>query len=144
MSHFRLFQQASALLLITIALAACDKSSTPSAPSAAAAKTPSETIKAFYAALNEKRYPDAQAMLSKEALAALSASAGETKGGLKDVADNATKGGTISAVEVIKEEIKGDSASVVITIRFKDGTAEENAKNGLQQVGGTWFITGGE
>lgn len=144
MPHSRLFQHASALLLIAFALTACDKLPTASAPAAAAAKSPSETVKAFYAALNEKRYPDAQAMLSKEALAALSASAGETKGGLKEVADNATKGGTISAVDVLKEEIKGDAATVIITIRFKDGTAEENAKNGLRQVGGTWFITGGE
>ena len=144
MSHPHLIQRASALLLVVFALTACDKAPAPSSGQAPVAKTPGETVKAFYAALNEGRYPEAKAMLAKEALDALNASAGQEKGGLKDIADNATKGGTISTVDIVSEQVQGDAATVVVNIRFKDGTAEENAKNGLKQVGGSWFITGGE
>ena len=135
--------RAAMLLMFAVALTACEKASVPPGTSLVA-KTPGETAKAFYVALNERKYPEAQAMLTKEALDGLNASAGETKGGLKDIADSATKSGTISDVEIVSEQVQGEEAKVVVNLRFKDGTTEENVQHGLRQVGGTWFITGGE
>lgn len=140
-----LIHSAVALLTFALAFTACDKLSSPGGTSPApVAKTPGETVQAFYKALNEGKYSEAQTMLTKEAFAALKASSEKTEGGLKELANAATKNGTISAVEVAGEEIQGDKATVVVHLRFKDGTAEENTKNGLHKVDGAWLLTGGE
>jgi len=138
-----LIQRAAMLLMVAFALTGCEKASVPSGESPVA-KTPGETIKAFYVALNDGKYPEAKAMLTKEALDGLNASAGQAKGGLKDIADSATKNGTISEVAIGGEQVRGEEASVIVNLRFKDGTTEENVQHGLRQVAGTWFITGGE
>ncbi len=140
-----LIHSAVALLTFAFAFTACDKLPSPGGTSPVpVAKTPGETVQAFYLALNEGKYSEAKAMLSEEALEALKASSEKTEGGLKELANAATKNGTISAVELAGEDIQGEKATVIVHLRFKDGTAEENTKNGLRKVNGAWLLTGGE
>jgi len=105
-------------------------------------QTPGDVVKAFYLAANEGKYSEAEQMLSEDAGRAIRGDLGQLAGGFKKICDQDTKNGTILRVEISKEEIRGEGASVVANIFFKDGSTKDNDKSSLIKEKGSWKLTG--
>jgi hypothetical protein len=124
------------LILVSAVLIACGGSPFQ--------KSPGEVVKAFYLAANEGRYSEAEQMLSEDAQKAIKGDLGQLAGGFKGICDKNTKEGTITKVEVTKEDIRGEGATVVVKISFKDGSTKDEDKNSLIKEKGSWKLTIGE
>ena len=103
--------------------------------------SPTAVVQDFYMAANGGKYSEAEAMLAKETKDAISGLWGQLAGGLKGICDKNTKNGTITSIDPISEEIRGEGRTVVITIHFKDGSAKEKDKTGLIRRDGKWQNT---
>jgi hypothetical protein len=103
-------------------------------------KSPSETVKAAYMACNEGKYSEAESYFSTDVVNMLHGPMGAAAGGIKSVCDENTRKGSITKVEILSEEIKGEGATVVATIHFKDGSRKENDKSELLRESGRWKI----
>src|SRR5450759_772627 len=79
----------------------------------------------FYLASNEGRYSEAEQMLSEDAKRAIKGDLGQLAGGFKSICDKNTRDGTITRVDIQKEEVRGEGATVVVKISFKDGTSKD-------------------
>lgn len=104
-------------------------------------KSPSDVVKDLYSAANEGKYSDAEKLFSQETLNAIKGLLGQMGGGLKGICDENTKNGSITRVEILKEEIRGEGATVIARIYFKDNTTKENDKTSLIKEKGIWKIT---
>jgi len=99
-------------------------------------RSPGEVVKAFYAAANEGRYSDAEEMLAEDAKRAIKGELGQLAGGFKAICDKNTKDGTVDRLEIQKEETRGEGASVVVKIYYKDGSTKDDDKNSLIKENG--------
>lgn len=97
-------------------------------------KTPSQVVVATYMAANNGKYSEAEEYLSVNVanLAALS-------GGMKSNCDRATRNGTIQKVEVLKEDIRGEVATVFFKVLFKEGKIKKDSET-LVKENGLWKI----
>ena len=107
-------------------------------------KSPGEVVKAFYFAANAGKYSEAEQMLSEDARRAMKGDLGQLAGGFKGICDKNTKDGTIAKVEVEKEDVRGEGATVVVKVVFKDGSTKDEDKNSLIKEKGSWKLTIGE
>jgi hypothetical protein len=110
----------------------------------ALSKSPGETVKAFYLAANAGKYSEAEAMLTQEARDFADGPLGQLAGGFKGVCDSNTKKGTISQVDVVSETIRGEGATVLVTIHFQDGTSKDRARDELILKDRRWQLTIGK
>jgi hypothetical protein len=107
-------------------------------------KSPGEVVKAFLTAANDGKYSDAKALLSDDATKAIDGELGQLAGGFKKICDSDTKDGTITQVDIVKEEIRGEGATVIATIHYKDGSKKSEDKNQLILEKGSWKLTIGD
>ena len=107
-------------------------------------KSPGEVVKASYMAANEGRYSDMKDLFSADGKKLLDSDMAQLAGGLKGICDKETKNGTISKVEIVSENIRGEGASVIVNIFYKDGSKKTNDSNGLILENGSWKLTGGD
>ena len=102
--------------------------------------SPTAVVQAFYAYANAGRYADAQELLSEEARNAIAGPLGQLSGGWKGICDRNTKNGTIQLVEILSEDVRGEGATVIANISFRDGSSKSQDKTSLVKVGGKWKI----
>lgn len=121
------------LASLTLVTGACGKSGLFS-------KSPSDTVVAAYMAANEGKYSEAETYLSSEALNALKGELGALAGGRKRIWDRKTRNGTIQRIEVLREEVRGEGATVYFLIHFEDGSTEEDEESLIKEKG-VWKIT---
>ena|ERR1039457_6684721 len=126
------------VMLITALLAGCGHLASPFQ------KSPGEIVKSFYQAANEGKYSDAEQLLGEDADKAVKGDLGQLAGGFKHVCDLSTKDGTIVRVDIVKEDIRGEGATVVAKITYKDGSTKNDDKTELIKEKGSWKITLGE
>jgi hypothetical protein len=131
------FRLPRSLLLATLAATVfcCSKIPTPFA------KSPGDVVKAFYDSANEGLYSEAEALLSESAKNAVHGELGSAGGGIKAVCDHNTRNGTIAAVEILKEDIRGEGATVLAKITYKDGSTNDHDRTQLIKEKGSWKIT---
>ena len=119
-------------------------------------KSPSAAVKEFYAAANEGRYSDAEKYLSTEAMAAIKDSSRQLSGAIEDqgvkvdfdmtplavksLCNTITKEGKIKNVEILKEDIRGERATVTARILFADGTSNASDITQLIKEKGQWKV----
>jgi hypothetical protein len=121
---------AMAVLLLAVVVAAVMRPSSPTA-----------VVKSFYMAANDGKYSEAVGMLSKNAKDNFKGSLGQiTFGGFKGTMDIITKHGSITSIEPVSEAIRGEGATVVVTIHFKDGSKREKDKTSVIWEDGRWRI----
>ena len=101
-------------------------------------KSPSATVEAAYMAANDGKYSEAEKYLSSEFINAQKTGVVVLKG----VWDLATRNGTIQKIEILKEEVGGEEATVYIKLYFKDGSTKEDCEP-LIKENGVWKITAG-
>ena len=124
-----------ALLAICASLVAC-KGTSPFQ------KSPGDVVKAFYAAANEGRYSDVRAYFSEGGKKLLDSDMALLAGGTKGLCDKATKDGTIARVDIIKIDMRGEGATVIDNIIYKDGSTKNDDSNQLGLENGSWKLTG--
>jgi hypothetical protein len=103
-------------------------------------KSPSGVVEAAYMAGNRGEYSEAEKYLSSEALNAIKGGLGTLGGGTKGIWDRETRNGTIEKIEITKEEIRGEGATVYFKVYFKDGSSKDT-KEPLVKETGQWKIT---
>ena len=103
--------------------------------------SPGDVAKAFYAAANEGRYSEAEQMLSEDAKNFIKGTLGQMVGGIKGICDQNTRDGTIARVDIQKEEVRGEGATVIAKISFRDGSSKDDDKTSLIREKGSWRIT---
>jgi len=106
--------------------------------------SPAQVVKAFYMEYNEGKYSEVDRLLSADVSRAVHGPLAQARGGFKGLCDFNTRNGTITRIDVISEEIRGEGATVIVRIRFRDGSVKENDRNLLIRENGGWKLTGGD
>jgi hypothetical protein len=105
-------------------------------------KLPSEVevVVTAYMAANDGKYSEVEKYMSSDAINAIKSDLGALAGGMKGVWDKTTRNGTIQMIEILKEEVRGEGATVYFRIHFKDGKTEDGNEP-LIKEDGQWKIT---
>lgn len=107
------------------------------------ASSPSTVVKDSYMACNAGNYSKAESYLSSDLKNVVSGGMGMMAGGIKGICDNASHNGTISEVDIRSESIRGEGATVVADIHFKDGSSKAADITQLIKENGDWKISPG-
>jgi len=91
-------------------------------------------------AANEGKYSEVEKYLPSEFINAMKEGRGTLAGGPKRACDELTRNGTIQTIEILKEKVRGEGATVYYRIHFKDGNTETFSQ-GFIKEGGQWKIT---
>jgi hypothetical protein len=102
-------------------------------------KSPSKVVQAALTAANEGKYSEADQYLSSATMKAMSSPDLAAVGGTKKVWDQITVGGTIVRVETLKEEKRGEGATVTFRVHFKNGATVDPEWN-LRMEDGRWKL----
>jgi len=129
---------ASAFLITCVMLISCKGTSTPFQ------KSPGDIVKAYYAAANEGRYSDVRALFSEGGKKLLDSDLAQLAGGIKGICDKDTKNGTVTKVEIVSQSIRGEGATVIANVFYKDGSTKSNDTSPLILENGSWKLTGGD
>jgi hypothetical protein len=95
-------------------------------------------IKAFYFACNDGRFQDAEPLLSAKVRKQL-----KSAGGIKRVCDANSRNRTLTAVELISEDVKASTATVTLKLLLKGGGVVDNDVTILVREGTSWRIDAG-
>lgn len=133
MRYIRYVVPALILTSVGLAVTACGKSGLFS-------KSPSDTVVAAYMAANEGKYSEAEAYISSEVLNAMKGGRRVLAGGMKALCDEATRNGTIERIEILREEVRGEGATVYYRLHFEDGSKKESDQD-LIKENGVWKMT---
>jgi len=99
-------------------------------------KSPSEVVKALYEAANAGKYSAVEHYFCADARRYIKVAYPR---GLKPLCDAQTKYGTLTQVDIVQVEIKGDEAYVTARLRFKDRTTL-GEKTKLIKEKGEWKV----
>ena len=103
-------------------------------------KSPGDVVMAYYCAANEGEFSAWKETLSEATRSTLKRHLGQLGGGIKGACDRKSRNGSIIRVDITKEEIRGESATVTANIAFKDGSTKNNDKTNLIKEKGSWKI----
>jgi Domain of unknown function (DUF4878) len=101
---------------------------------------PAKAVKEFYFNCNAGEYTKADAVLSSDAKAYLQGDLGINSGGLRSVCEHTTRNFTVTAVDLKSQKIEDDTADVIVTVHYNDGSSS-NESNSLVKENGAWLIT---
>jgi hypothetical protein len=104
-------------------------------------KSPGDVVKAFYTAANEGEFSELEKTISEATIITLKSHHGQLGGGIKGACDRKSRNGSIIRVDITKEEIRGEGATVTANIAFKDGSTKNNDKTHLIKEKGSWKIS---
>jgi hypothetical protein len=129
---------AGAILITCAMLISCKGTYTPFQ------KSPGDIVKAYYTAANGGRYSDVKALFSEDGKKLLDSDLAQLAGGIKGISDKDTKNGTVTKVEIVSQSIRGEGATVIANVFYKDGSTKSNDKSSLILENGSWKLTGGD
>lgn len=105
-----------------------------------AGQSPSDVVKAAFTAANEGRYSDTEQYLATDYLADSRTDLGRSFGGLSNPWNYMTRNRSIAKIEILKEEIDKEKATVFYRLGFKDESVQEKAQD-LVNESGAWKLT---
>jgi len=91
-------------------------------------------------ACNAGDYSKAEGFLSADTKKLIHGDLGAMAGGIKHVCDEASKGGMIDSIDVKSEKIRGEGATVIADIHFKDKSVKADDKSELVRENGAWKL----
>jgi hypothetical protein len=100
------------------------------------AASPSSVVREMYTKCNTGQYSEVEPLLSTD-FQSLVHRAGV---GVRGICDDETRQSTVTGIDVVSEEIKGEGAKVVVNIHFKDVTNERHKSIPLIKEKGSWKI----
>lgn len=95
---------------------------------------PEGTVKKWFNAMNEGKHSEAVKYLAP-ALAEFA----KMDGG-KAMSDDMTNSGTMSKLEIVSSEVRGEGATVNARVHYKDGGVEDQTVT-LVKIDGDWKVT---
>jgi hypothetical protein len=96
-------------------------------------------MRTFLAACNERRFTDAEDLLSQRFHATIGQS-----GDLRRICDVNTKNHTLTAVQVISQTVANERATVIARLTFRGAATVDRDSTILILEGGRWRVTSGE
>lgn len=120
------------LITLAIAVAGCSKVGIGQ-------KSPGEVVQAAIMAANEGKISEYKQCLSEDAIAVLSQHG--DLGMVMQKAQEDPRFGTIARVEILKEEIRGETAKVSFRVQYKNGQTEEDSMSLIKEKG-EWKLSG--
>jgi hypothetical protein len=105
-----------------------------------APKSPSEVVKAFFAAGNAGKYSECDELLSLPARNVFKEGSVAASGGLKGAVDRKTRNGTVERVDILSEDTRGEGSEVLCKVYFKGGESHEDEEELIKEKDG-WKIT---
>lgn len=99
-----------------------------------AGSTPAGTVKAFYEAANKGDYAAAEKLFTREAVLVIQKGAGS----FKAFCDTRTMKRTMTGIQIVREEVRGEEADVRVEASFEQGLVK--AVEPLVREGGAWRI----
>jgi hypothetical protein len=118
------FSAAAVVIAASIVLVACGGGNSPTA-----------AVKGWFDAMNAGKLQDANAYLSDGMREMMT----KMDGG-KSLSDDLTNQGTMTKLEIVSEEVRGEGATVKARVHFKDGSVEDQNIS-LVQENKKWKIT---
>ena len=103
-------------------------------------ETPSSVVKDFFGLANEGKYTESEKLLSTEFSGVVKGVIGQMGGGVKGLCDKATRNGTLNKIEIESEQVRGEGATVIAKLYFKDDSTKDD-KTSLRKENGKWKIT---
>ena len=88
--------------------------------------SPSEILRVTFQAANAGHYAEAEKHLTAKALAQMHGMLAKLAGGPIKLWDGWTKGRTLEKIEILKEEVHGNKATVRYRFHYKDGTSKDD------------------
>src|SRR5580765_540007 len=98
MKSYRLCSATASLAVIAILFSGC---------SHVGKKSPPDVVRAFFAAANSGKYAEAEGYLTSSMKPIIGLA-----GGIKKVVDDDTRNGTLTSVEILKVDTRGEGAKV--------------------------------
>jgi hypothetical protein len=123
-----------ALFVIFVLVAGTIPACGPSQDGQIEAGGPGGAVQSFYRHLNDGAYPEAKALYTVEAREAL-----DDPEVFGSWAEQATRKGTISKIEIVDSTVEETSATVEFEIVFDDGSKEPHTVE-LVDEGGQWRL----
>jgi len=99
--------------------------------------TPGYVTESFFELANEGEYTELETLLSTESKEMLKLH--PQSGGLKGFCEQITRNGTLDKVDITKEEVRGEGATIYATLRFTDGSTQKD-RTSLRKEDGDWRI----
>jgi hypothetical protein len=106
-----------------------------------AADSPAAVVRAVYMNCNAGQYSKVERLLSADLQKLLHSQVGVINGGVKGLCDENTHHGTMTALEIVSEDVKGEGAKVLVNIHFKNGKTTQREGNWLILENGSWKVT---
>jgi hypothetical protein len=97
--------------------------------------SPSAALKKLYMVCKAGEYSKVDELLSSDLRKA------ELGVGTKYFCDDVTRNGTITSIDVKSENIRGEGATVVFDIHFKNGALQSNGDGQLVKENGAWKVS---
>lgn len=105
-------------------------------------KQPREVVNTFFSLANKAKYSEAEELLSEGSKNFLkSAFLQIILGGIKGYCNERTENGTLVKLDILKEYVRGEGATVLVKLTFKDGSTISNCKIPLVKENGVWKIS---
>jgi hypothetical protein len=135
------YKLGSAVIFLTALLCGCSGSG--SAPGNLFGSSPSNVVKTFYMSCNSGEYSKAEDILSSDSKKLIHGDLGGLIGGMKGLCDKDSRDGTITSIDIKSENVRGEGASVIFDVHFKNNDANPGATEELIKENGTWKIAPG-
>lgn len=107
------------------------------------AESPSSVVKDAYMACNSGEYSKLDQYLSADTKKMVHSDRATAVGGLKKACDESSHNGTITSIEIKSETMRGEGATVVADIHFRDGSTDRGDVTELVVEDGKWKETAG-
>jgi Domain of unknown function (DUF4878) len=101
---------------------------------------PASVVKTMYMDCNTGNYSKVEDLLTSDAKTFLSGNLGTLAGGVKGICDQGTRNGSVTSIDTISEDIRGEGATVKSKIHYKDGSSMDDSTS-LMKVNGVWLVT---
>ena len=105
--------------------------------------SPTSIVKDYYTACNAGNYSTAENYLSEDARNLNHGSLGQLAGGTKAACDHDSRNGTVTTVEIKSESVRGEGATVIANIHFKNGSVKIGDVTQMIKENGNWKVTTG-
>jgi hypothetical protein len=105
--------------------------------------SPSTVVKTFYMSCNAGEYSKAEDTLATDTKKLIHGDLGGLIGAMKGFCDKESRQGTITNIDIKSENIRGEGATVISDIHFKDKGTKSDDKSELIKENGAWKITPG-
>jgi len=103
--------------------------------------SPASTVKKYFDECNQGEYSKVEELYTTDAQKTLHGERITLMGGLRKICAVDTRDGTFASVDIKTVTVKGEGATVIADVHFKDGSTKQNDSTQLIKENSSWKIT---